>query len=188
MALKQTYRQKLKFLPLLFLVSVLLTYWFAITETVNIKGDCIRLHEEARIADNAPVQTALIRKKLDDINQIAGKDSLTSETDPLLEFVSHYTNRSVNLVDYQPLHTYQHQKYKVETRTAIFEGSYTNLLKFLFTIEKKFRSGKIVSVKFETETNLKTEHKRLLMTMYVQSVKNDAAINADSLSIDNHKK
>jgi len=173
-----SYKQRLKLLPVGFAISLLLIYWIAIHDTFRLKQNCKVLIEESRIAGDAPQQIALTQSKLDEINSIAGKKSKTNETDPLLEFVSKSnTSKLINLVDYQPVHTFQHQNYQVETRIAIFESSYINLLKFLYNLEKDFKSGKLVSVKFQTETNLKTERKRLLMTLYIQSIRNEETAN-----------
>jgi len=176
-----SYKQRIKLLPVGFAIALLLIYWIAIHDTVKLRQNCKALIEESRVAGDAPQQIAITRSKLDEINAFAGKKSNASETDPLLEFVSNSnTSKLINLVDYQPVHTFQHQNYQVETRIAVFESSYTNLLKFLYNLEKDFKSGKLVSVRFQTETNLKTERKRLLMTLYMQSVRNEETANNES--------
>ena len=169
---KLPYKQKVKLLPIAFLLSLLLIYSIAIRDTFKIKQNCNLLLEESKNAGDAPQQIAIIQGKLNLINSIAGRDSV-NETDPLLTFISSSEAGQVSLVDYQPVHTFQHENYQVETRIAVFESSFTNLLKFLYHLEKEFKSGKLVSVKFQTETNLKTERKRLLMTIYIQSIKNE---------------
>jgi len=167
-----SFKQRVKLLPAGFLISLLLIYWIAIRDTFKLKQNCKALTEESRSAGDAPQQIAIIQSKLSEINTIAGKNS-GNETDPLLTFISNSKTAQINLVDYQPVHTFQHQNYMVETRIAVFESSYVNLLKFLYHLEKDFKSGKLVSVKFQTETNLKTERKRLLMTLYIQSIRNE---------------
>jgi hypothetical protein len=134
------------------------------------------LAEQVRIAGDAPQQVALIRGKLEELNKVMGKDTMASGTDPLLEFITtSNADKRFNLVDYMPLHMFLHQNYQVETRVAVLEGSYTRLLKFLYHLENEFRIGKVVSVKFESEINVKINKKRLLMTLYVQSVINQEA-------------
>jgi hypothetical protein len=168
-----SYKQKMKILPAVFALAILLVYLFAIRETLKVKEECHELTGQIKMAENAPLQLTIIRNKLDELNMVMGKDSIASGTDPLLEFVSSSNaNMRINLVDYQPLHVYQHQNYQVETRVVVFEGTYTKLVKFLYHFENEFKAGKVVSVKFETETNFKTDRKRLLMMLYIQSVKN----------------
>jgi len=169
-----TYKQKVKILPIGFFIALLIIYGIAIRETIALKHDCTDLTEQTKAAVDAPQQMGIIREKLDELSLVMGKDSANSGTDPLLEFVSTSNiSNAVNLVDFQPMHIFQHQNYRVETRIATFEGSYSNLLKFLNNLEKGFKSGKVVSVKFQTETNFKTDRKRLLLIIYIQSVKND---------------
>jgi len=176
-----TYRQRLKYLPVGFVLALLLIYWLAIRETVKIKNDCSELIKQTKTAEDAPQQMRLIKTRLDELNNVMGSDTVKSDADPLLKFVSRLNSNNSNLVDFQPLHVFEHQNYQVETRIAVFEGTYVNLVKFLFDLEQKFLAGKVVSVKFQTETNFKTERKRLLMTLYVQSVKN-VALNNDEAS------
>jgi hypothetical protein len=177
-----SYRKRIKLFPVGFLIAFLLIYLLAIRETLKIKKECKELAGQTNAAKDAPRQMAQIQNKLNELNNIMGKGDKESDSDPLLEFVSSSNSSGTSLVDFQPLHVYQHQNYQVETRTAVFEGSYINLLKFLHAVEKGFKSGKVVSVKFQTETNLKTERKRLLMSLFIQSVKNETADNAQPQS------
>jgi hypothetical protein len=173
---KLSYKQQLKLLPVAFIISLLLIYWIAIHGTIAIRHDCKELTEQSKVAVNAPGQVEIIRNKLDEINQIAGGNQFQA-TDPLLEFISNSGYSGVtSLVDYQPVHIFNHENYRVETRIAVFEGSFTSLLKFLYHLEKEFKSGKIISVKFQTEINFKTNRKRLLMTIYIQSLRNETII------------
>lgn len=169
---KLSYKKRLTYLPAAFLLAVLLVYLLDIRETLSVRSECQTLLEQTRTAEDAPKQMALIRTQLDELNNVMGKDTVQSESDPLLEFVSGLNSGNINLVDFQPLHMFEHQNYLVETRVAVFEGSYVNLVKFLFHLEHDFKGGKVVSVKFQTEINYKTNRTRLLMTLLVQSVKN----------------
>jgi preprotein translocase subunit SecF len=170
---KLTYKRIIKFLPIGFIIVLMLVYGLAIHETLSLKRKCKELTEQTIAAEDAPKQIVLLKNKLDDLNKVMGKDTTDAESDPLLRFVAgSNTNNNVRLVDFQPLHVFQHQNYQVETRVAVFAGQFVNLVRFLYSLERDFNSGKVVSVKFQVETNYKTNRKRLLMTLYVQSVKN----------------
>jgi hypothetical protein len=168
-----TYQQKLKILPIVFMVSFILVYWIAIGSTVQLKRSCNELKMQMISAGDAPAQLLSLTHRLEELNSLTGNNEKGEATDPLLNFISTNSASSTKLINYLPLHLYTKQAYLIETRIAIFEGSYVNLLTFLFNLEKNYSSGKVVSVKFETETNLKTEKKRLLMTLYIQSISNE---------------
>jgi hypothetical protein len=180
MILKFTYQQKLKILPFVFLISVILVYWIAIRGTVQLKNSCDELKIQMISSEDAPVQLASLTARLDKLNRMTGNGENNDVTDPLLNFISTHSVSSAKLINYLPLHSYSKQIYLIETRIAVFEGDYSGLLTFLFTLEKSYASGKIVSVKFETETNLKTEKKRLLMTLYIQSITNEKNSSANN--------
>jgi hypothetical protein len=173
MKLKMTYQQKLKLLPWLLLAGIILVYWVAVSGTVKLKASCNELRKEMISAGDAPAQLISLTTRLNEYNAVAGNNQKDGGSDPLLNFISINSTSGASLISFLPLHVYMKQPYIIETRIAIFEGNYSSLLTVLFNLEKNYSSGKVVSVKFETETNLKTEKKRLLMTLYIQSVSND---------------
>lgn len=175
-----TYRQLIRILPVMLLFTFILVYWLALGETFALKHKCNELVEEINNAKEAPKQLYVIRNKLDELNKMVGKDTLNSETDPLLRFLSDSEPNNINLVDLQPLHIFQHQNYQVETRVAVFEGKFIDLTKFLYHLEKEFNSGKAVSIKYQSETNFKTGRKRLLMTLLIQSIRTKSEIQENS--------
>jgi hypothetical protein len=179
MILKFTYQQKLKMLPYCFLVMGLLVYWIAISGTVQLKKDCNIIKDQMISMGDANAQLITLTNKLEELNKLTGDNEKGETTDPLLNFISSHSTSSVKLINFLPLHIYSKKPYLIETRIAIFEGSFMNHLTFLFNLEKNYYSGKIVSVKFETETNLKTEKKRLLMTLYIQSISNEKKSSAE---------
>lgn len=173
MILKFTYQQKLKILPYSFLVMGLLVYWIAISGTVQLKKSCNTIKNQMISMGDANAQLLLLTHKLEELNKLTGDNEKDETTDPLLNFISSHSTSLVKLINFLPLHIYSKKPYLIETRIAVFEGSFINQLTFLFSLEKNYYSGKVVSVKFETETNLKTEKKRLLMTLYIQSISNE---------------
>jgi hypothetical protein len=178
---KLTYHQKVKALPSAFLCALLIIYLVAIKDVLKLHQDCSELNIQISKATDAPKETLTIRSKLNEINLIAGKSKDPENTDPLLEFISASSiNKTIQLVEYQPVHQYKNQSNQIETRIACFEGSFSHLLKLLYRLEKEFKAGKVVSVKYQTETDFKTNKTRLLMTLYIQSITNDKEeINVD---------
>lgn len=173
MILKLTYQQKLKLLPWALLAGLLLVYWIAVSGTVKLKRSCNDLKKQMTSAGDAPGQLVSLTARLNQLNALTGNGLKDGGGDPLMNFFSTNKISGADLINFLPLHAFTRQQYLIETRIAIFEGNFSSLLTVLFTLEKNYPSGKVVSVNFETETNLKTERKRLLMTLYIQSVSND---------------
>jgi hypothetical protein len=167
------YKQKLKILPYLFLVIVILVYWLAVSRTIGLQKECKELHRQIASAAVAPRQIDSLASRLNDLNRLTGNNVTNAETDPFLNFISTHATSSNRLIQYPPMHYFNNQHYLIETRSAVFEGSFHGLILFLFALEKEYSSGKVVSVKFETETNIKTGEKHLLMTLYIQSITNE---------------
>lgn len=174
MKFKFSYSQKLQLLPFVFIIILFIIYGIAIKDVLNLRGDCHALMDQIIKTKDAPRQMAISRQRLNELNQIAGKGTDSLLTDPLLEFISIEENHKlVQLVEYQPIHQFKSQHYQVETRIACFEGSFSRLLGLLYAIENNFKEGKVISVKYQTETNFKTNKRRLLMTLYIQSISNE---------------
>lgn len=180
MILTLSYQQKLKILPFAFLAITLLVYWIAVSGTVELNKTCKGLQRQMISVDVAPRQIDSLASRLKELNRLTGNNLAGEGTDPLLNFISTQTGSSNKLINYLPLHFFRNQPYLIETRVAVFEGSFRNLLEFLFALEKGYPSGKVVSVEFKIETNLKTEKNRLLMTLYIQSITNEK----DTISTD----
>ena len=174
MDLKFTYRQKIKLLPLALILILIIIYGVAIKDVVSLHHDCIGLMDQISQTKDAPQEMASTERQLNEITQITGKVADPRDTDPLLEFISEADiKNAVQLVEYQPVHQFQSQHYRIETRIACFEGSFSHLLELLYQMEKQFKAGKVVSVKYQTELNFKTNKRRLLMTLYIQSISNN---------------
>jgi hypothetical protein len=166
------YHQKLKLFPVIFIFSLLIVYLLAIKDTFNLISACNKLETEIRTADKAPHEIEQLYEKLSSINLITGEKAQIIGLDPFLEFCSNYEKKDdINLIDYKPLHSFQKSNFQIDTRIATFEGNFNNLLRFLFSIEKDFKSGIIVSVKFYVEVNNKTNKKNLYLTLFIQTIK-----------------
>jgi hypothetical protein len=179
MILKLTYHQKLKLLPFSFIIVTIIIYWIALSGTFKLKKECKELKDQMISAGDASAELASLTARLNELGLKTGDNEQDVKSDPLLNFISTYSISSPKLVNYLPLHLFKKNPYLIETRIAVFEGSYADLIIFLFSLEKKYNLGKVVSAKFETETNLKSGKKRLLMTLYIQSISDDKDQNAN---------
>lgn len=170
MKMKLSYSQKLKLLPVAVLAAILLVYVVAVSQTVQLSKYC-------RINSTRNLSLTELRRQFDSLNirmiqlnQLSGNNNLTSNSDPLLNFISLTLAQPGKLIEYLPTHEYRIQNHIVSTRVAVIEGDYRNLLVFLNKLEKNYPNGKVASVKFQSETALRTGRKRLLMTLYIQTI------------------
>lgn len=169
-----SYKKKLKLLPWIAALVFLLVYWFAISETIKLRREVKSLLKETTAIETAPAAMRNLKKKLDEINILTGNRDVTTGTDPLMELTSRLSSaHSVILSEYQPNHIFRYQNYNIETRIVSFESSFIPCLKVLNDIEKDYRNGNVVSVKYYTRTDNSTSKKHLTMQILIQSIKNE---------------
>lgn len=170
MKLKFTYSQKLKILPVAVLAAMLLIYVVTVSRTVQLNRYCKINTAQNLSPSELSLQLDSLNIRLSKVNQLTGNNDPAKSTDPLLNFISTTLVPSGKLVEYLPLHEFRIQNHLVSTRIAVIESDYKSLLIFLNNLEKNYLEGKVASVKFEKETNIRIGRKRLLMTLYIQSI------------------
>ena len=169
-----SYRLKFIYLSIGFVLFLFLTFKLAINRTFEIKKQCKYYKEQLSKVENAPTQMALIKTKLDGINQRVGNKSLSQINfeELIIEHVSRYCkNHSLILKEYPGMHIFSQQDYCTETCKITVEGDFIKLLKLAYGIEHTFSYGKVSSLKFYTKKNIQTKNIELLLEIYVQNIK-----------------
>lgn len=158
-----------------FFIFLLICYFLSIKKTVRLKSQCSDFREKLTFAEDAPVQILALEKRLAEIENLIGTNIREFDFQELLyEKVSNYCQEDgLILAGFPRTHSYREQEYEVETNIVIVEGMYLKLLKLLYTLEQKDRLGKVVSVKFATETDYRTRKTRLNTSIYFQNIKSN---------------
>jgi len=169
-----TYRIRLVYLGVGFIIFLFLVFKLAINRTIDLKKQCNQHEMQLSKLQNAPQQMAVIKSKLHEIDNRVGEkniDQINFE-ELIIEKISKYC-KSNNLIlkEYPGIHTFTQQDYKTETCKITIEGSFKKLLKLAYGIEKDFSYGKVSSLNFYTEKNYKTKKLELLLEIYVQNIK-----------------
>ncbi len=169
-----TYRLKLIYLGVGFIVFLFLSFKLAINKTFDLKKQCNNYEMQLSQLKNAPQQMAVIKSKLNEIDQRVGVkniDQINFE-ELIIEHVSNYCkNNNLVLKDYPGIHKFSQQDYITETCKITVEGSFIKLLRLAYGIENNFSYGKVSSINFYTEKNFRTKNTELLLEIYVQNIK-----------------
>jgi hypothetical protein len=171
---KWNYKNKLVLLGIAAIVLFFIIYKMAICETIAIRQKTIDYTEQLNSIQKAPQEIGRIKRKLDNFADIVGKTmDTTYRNEPLLEFLSQVckTNQ-VTLSDYMSPHISEQVDFRVETRIAVIEGRFMQLLKTLNSVEQNYKRGKTVAADFNLKEDLRTNQRRLYLTIYIQSVIN----------------
>lgn len=173
MKLNLSYKQKLRILPAVVSVAIILVYIIAISRTIQLNRYCKKTAIQNLSSEELKMELETLSSRMLLMEGISGRNGTLNGTDPLLNFISIKLKQSGELVEYLPLHECRIQNHIVSTRIAVIESDYRNHLIFLNDLEKNYMDGKVVSVRFESDINMKSGKKRLLMTIYIQSIRDD---------------
>lgn len=170
-----TYKKKLIILLAGFVIFLFVAYSLSIKNTFELADQCEAYETQLDFVKDAPVKIAQLQKELDSKEQLLGRNlSETEFQEQLLQKISSHCSKNDLVIRELPqVHTYRQHEYEIETYTTVIEGSYVRLLKLLYAMEQEYRIGKVVSAKFISKKDFKTNRLRLTLSMYIQNIKKD---------------
>jgi hypothetical protein len=173
MKTKLNYKTKNNILLLIAVIVLLFTYNFYITDTIHLVSDYNRNSDSLMQTENAVFLKQELKMKLRAVESRAGmsdKKDLDFQQQ-LLEIISRFSQQNKTVIRSIPqVSSYKEKDLLVESNVFVMEGSFRQLLSLLYLLEQKERIGKIASVKFKKETDLKTKKTYLLATYYLQNI------------------
>ena len=172
-----TYKKKNLLLMGGSVLFALIIYFSAIKNTLDLYTRCNELVEQLLQADNASYQMIQLQKELQEIESIYGdnKETSSNHQQVLLETISNYcSGNNVILREFPKSTVFNEQDFSVESNMVVVEGSFNNLLRLIYLLEQKNKTGKIASVQFQTKNDFKTKQLALIASIYIQTIKKTA--------------
>lgn len=147
-------------------------YLLAVGKTIDMASECAELQGQIKSTGNAPDRVAQLQAKLKELDAKAGVSADSIEfQQALLEKVTNYcSGNKVLLKEFPANHIYSTNEVQVETNQFKLEGGFSNLLNLVFSLEQNERIGKVISVCYETKTDVRTKQVSLTAKIYVQNV------------------
>jgi hypothetical protein len=169
-----TYKKKNQLLILTGLLALLIIYWFLISPNLNRSSLNKKYRSEIAKAEQAPALIKSLREELTTMNSFmeAYVSDSAGDEDRFVEVITNFCQKNnVTLKELPKVVETEEQKFTVQTRVVIAEGSYNDLLRLIYQLEKKEKVGRIVSTQFKSYTNNKTKKLTLSLTIYLQNLK-----------------
>lgn len=170
-----TYRSKNKLLLSGIVLLLILCYFLAINNTIELYQSNNDTKTKLTALQNAPQQISSLNKRLAFLNSrveqyVRGKDF---EQEDILVAISDFckTNR-LKIVDFPKSELKEKEDIVIETFNFVVEGNYVNLVKLIYAIEVEQKLGRIASLNFETIVDRRTKKKRLTLSVYLQNLRN----------------
>ena len=171
-----TYRQKNKFLLGGAVLLLLICYLFAFRNTIDLYQSNNAAEEKLEALKTAPQQIAALNKKLGFLNsrvkQYVRDDNFDQE-DILVSISDFCKQNRLKIVEFPKSERKQKEDIVIETFHFTVEGNYVNLVKLIYDIEVVNKIGRIASLNFETQVDRRSKVKRLLVSVYLQNLRNN---------------
>jgi hypothetical protein len=170
---KLTYQQKNKVLAIGYAVFFLLVYQFAISKSLALYKQNSSLEEKLVTAKESYKNKEALEKRQHNLDTHLSSffvDSM-SHQEYLLETISTYCSQHKILIKEIPAKTeYLEDDFEVETHRIILEGDFIPLLKMVYLLEQKNKTGRLSSVLFSLKFDNKRKKEILSLTLYIQNI------------------
>lgn len=166
--------KKNKLLILGFALMVLVSYQFAIKNTVNTYGDYLENKKTKEKVANIPKQLALLTQKervLDrQLQELNLEDSSVQSN--LLKFLNQQARlHSVKVIVFNAPHSIVEESKTVETFIFDLEGNFTDILKTVNALENNGSFGAVVHLQIEKLKNYRSKKTFLQAKVFLEQVR-----------------
>jgi len=112
-----------------------------------------------------------IQSETEQLNLVLGIHGNNLPSEQIFEELVSVCDRigNIRIVDFPDIHTVIVNNYKITTMFAGFEGDYSDLLKMIHQLERKEKTGRLVSVNFRKKNDFKKNKEFLSITVLLQN-------------------
>ncbi|MBR8534946.1 hypothetical protein KDU71_05185 [Carboxylicivirga sediminis] len=159
----------------LMLVGAVILIWLSfklgVNKTFELKEQLDHRREQLMGIQDAPRRLQQIEQQLEDVERLIGDASGEDASPYLIEKAANYCKKNKLVLNEIPIkHVFTKDELSVVTYQLKVQGAFKKLLRLLDELEHHSAAGKLRSVRFESEYNLRKKKKELFGVYYIQSV------------------
>jgi hypothetical protein len=148
-----------------------LSFKMGFSKTFELKKQLDIRQEQLSGIQDAPMKLKLIEQQLENIEKLIGDASGEDASPYLIEKVGSYCKKNRLVLNEMPRkHVFTKDDLSVVTYQLRVQGPFKKLLRLLDELENNSQAGKLRSVAFDSEYNLRKKKKELFGLYYIQSV------------------
>ncbi len=155
-----------------FLLSLLICYKYAISNTIDYKNRYVNLKQQEQLFINTPKQLSILKQKKKHFDSILSKHQLdgTSIQNNLLKTINSFVQtNSIKVTSFIEPHIVFKNDLTIKTYIFTLEGSYNSIIKLIHQLEQQTKYGEIISLHFEKKKNFKTGRNYLQAKVLLKS-------------------
>lgn len=143
-----------------FVLAIIICYKFSITKTLALKTSYENLKQEAFLFENTPKQILILNKKQKYLDSILSKYKVHGQSiqNNLLKTITNFSDENdLVVVSFQEPHKFIIKDESViTTYNFTLKGSYNNIIKLVYHLERYTKFGEVVNLNFNKKKNYKT--------------------------------
>lgn len=158
---------------LLFFLVLLLCYRLAISNTLSLREEYLHLKKEEQAFKNIPQQLNMFSKKeiyLDSVLRELNLNNTSMENNLLRVINNEAVRNNIKVIDFNPSHLHSIKGTSLVTHNFTLRGNFTDILKFIHTIERQSGFGEVVHINLNKEKNYRTGKNYLDATVFIQNL------------------
>lgn len=164
-----TYKQKFVGLGITILILFLAANKRSFKITSNAYSQMKEMQMKLDYVKNNTVNSSELRNESIFLNSMLGSEKIISADEiqqKLLDFTTQFPSLKVD--ELKEIHFYELNSFDIITNQLILEGKYSDLLTFIYALEKKFNHSVLVSVSFNKVFDYKTRKNKLKVEIILQ--------------------
>jgi len=169
-----TYKNQYRLLVVAVILMTLLVYRLALSKTISIYHLKNELVQRSAEIQDAPQRIAGLKSQIGEFESlISGNTNDTTETrNKIMSYASRFCNdNNLVLSGFLPPVDIDRNSFILETNILEIEGGFSKILHLVYNLEKEWKPGKVVSVRFFTKEDIRTKNIKLYAHVYIQKVK-----------------
>nr|WP_319570069.1 hypothetical protein [uncultured Draconibacterium sp.] len=172
------YKKRLYLVVAVFIFTLLLSWKMAIKPSIDLYSNVKHQQDQLELLENAPQQIALLKRKLELVDQQIGASATDIKQEQIINEISQYINdrKQIDLCQLSPVHKQQRENYIIQTFQLELEGRFTQLVQLLQFFEQKKSIGKIASTEFYIHNDRKNKTNKLRLRLYIQTFSKPAQL------------
>jgi len=166
-----TYQTRLKLLPLLFVLLMIVVYWLAIGKTIHLSSQVEQLRNQVNQISDAPLRIQILKKRLNQLESEIGNYKTEISHEHIFEDLSEYCkSNQLKIREFPESHQADLNGHLVSTYQVEIEGGFHSLLRLVHRLEQKTFLGKLAGVHFQQKTDRRSRREYLSLRIYLQTV------------------
>ena len=155
-----------------FIILVVLSYKYAISNTLQLKQEYKTLKQDAIAFNNMPLQLSSLKKKENYLDSLLNKYQLDegSIQNSMLKTINTYAeSKSLKVIDFIEPHSLVQNDITVKTYQFTLEGDYNSIISLIHQMEQNTKYGEIINLNFQKKKNYRTGRYFLQLQVLLKS-------------------